>query len=60
MYVEHTGVMTVRNLTRKERCQVEFKKRGWSGKGACEIDGQCFSDDNPKDKKGRIFGKWTD
>lgn len=60
MYVEHTGIMTVRNLTLKETCQIEFKKRGWNGKGACEVDGQAFSDTNPKEKKGRIFGKWVD
>ena len=60
MYVEHTGVMNVRNLTRKEKCQIEFKKRGWSGKGAFEVDGNCFSENNPKEKKGHIFGKWID
>lgn len=60
MYVEHTGVMNVRNLTRKEKCQIDFKKRGWSGKGAFEVDGHCFSENNPKEKKGHIFGKWID
>jgi hypothetical protein len=60
MYVEHTGVMNVRNLTLKETCQVEFKKRGWNGKGACEVDGYAFAETNPKDKKGRIFGRWID
>jgi hypothetical protein len=60
MYVEHTGTMTIRNLARNETCLVEFKKRGWSGKGACEVDGYVIADSNPKEKRGRIFGKWTE
>jgi oxysterol-binding protein-related protein 3/6/7 len=58
MYVEHTGIMTVKNLKSGDYCEVEFKKRGWSGKNAFEVDGWCYS--RFKEKKYRIFGKWTE
>lgn len=45
MYVEHQGLMIIRNLTNHESCEVEFKKRGWSGKGAFEIEGIAFNKD---------------
>lgn len=60
MYVEHTGIMTIRNMQLGEVCQVEFKKRGWSGKGAYEVEGFAFSSSQPKDKKARIWGRWID
>jgi hypothetical protein len=60
MYVEHVGVMNVKNLTRNEVCMVEFKKRGWSGKGAHEVEGYAISMNNPKDKRATIRGRWTD
>lgn len=39
-------------------CEVEFKKRGWSGKGAYDIEGFAF--DYKKEKKFKIWGKWTE
>ncbi|TNV71218.1 hypothetical protein FGO68_gene15187 [Halteria grandinella] len=60
MYVEHTGVMTVKNLSNGDTCQVEFKKRGWSGKGAYEVEGSAFNAANPSVKQAKIWGKWTE
>jgi hypothetical protein len=48
MYVEHTGTMTVKNLSNGDVCQVEFKKRGWSGKGAFEVEGHAFHSSTPQ------------
>jgi oxysterol-binding protein-related protein 1/2 len=39
MYVEHHGTMIVKNLNNGDQCAVEFKKRGWSGKGMHEVEG---------------------
>ncbi len=58
MYVEHFGTMTIRNLATQDYCEVEFKKRGWGGKGAYEVEG--FAYNKNKEKKWRIFGKWID
>lgn len=52
--------MVVRNMQLNETCHVEFKKRGWSGKGAFEVDGYAFSNTNSKDKKGHLWGKWIE
>jgi Oxysterol-binding protein len=60
MYVEHVGTMTVRNVTNGNVCLVEFKKRGWTGKGAYEIEGHAYESGNTKDKKARLFGKWIE
>jgi Oxysterol-binding protein len=43
MYVEHSGVMTVKNVKSNERCEIDFKKRGWSGKGAYEVEGYLLN-----------------
>lgn len=43
MYIEHVGTMTVRNLTTKDYCEIDFKKKGWGGKHAYEVDGYTFS-----------------
>lgn len=56
MYVEHFGVMTVKNLTNGDTCEVEFKKRGWNGKGAYEVEGTALQ--AGKTKRYTIFGKW--
>jgi len=60
MYVEHFGPMFIKNMQTGDICNVEFKKRGWSGKGAYEVEGFTYNKSNPKDKKGRIWGKWTE
>jgi oxysterol-binding protein 1 len=60
MYVEHHGIMTIRNMLLGDVCQVEFKKRGWSGKGAYEIEGYVFNSSTPKEKRAKIWGKWTE
>jgi hypothetical protein len=43
MYAEIVGIMTVRNHKTQETCEIEFKKRGWSGKNAFEFEGFCFN-----------------
>lgn len=58
MYIEHTGMMTVKNLQTKDYCDVEFKKRGWGGKNAYELEG--FAANSNKEKKWRVFGKWLE
>jgi hypothetical protein len=60
MYVEHYGILTVKNLQLRESCAVDFKKRGWSGKNAFEVEGYAFKDSAPKDKLARIWGHWTE
>jgi hypothetical protein len=60
MYVEHVGTMTVRNVTNGNVCLVEFKKRGWTGKGAFEIEGYAYESMNSKDKKAKLYGKWIE
>jgi len=60
MYVEHSGTMTVRNKSLNEVCFVDFKKRGWGNKGAFEVEGFAYNQNNMKEKKGRISGKWTE
>jgi hypothetical protein len=42
MYIEHCGVMTVRNMMTQDYCEITFKKRGWNGKGAFEFEGVCY------------------
>lgn len=58
MYVEHHGMMTVRNLKNGEYTEVDFKKRGWGGKGAYEVEGFAFN--TQKEKKWTISGKWIE
>lgn len=43
MYVEHHGKMVVKNCANDDYVEVEFKKRGWSGKDAFVIEGHCYS-----------------
>lgn len=43
MYVEHSGVMYVKNVQSGEHCEIEFKKRGWGGKGAFEVEGHAIN-----------------
>lgn len=57
MYIEHVGIMTVRNMKTQDYCEIDFKKRGWSGKGAFEFSGFCYN--KYKDKKYKINGKWN-
>ena len=42
MYVEHYGKMVVKNFGTNDFCEIEFKKRGWSGKNAFEVDGYVY------------------
>lgn len=58
MYIEHTGVMHVKNLQTGDTCEVEFKKRGWGGKGAYEVEGVAMQ--YGVDKTYKIFGKWNE
>lgn len=58
MYIEHFGKMVVKNHKTGDYSEIEFKKRGWSAKNAHEIDGTVYS--AKKEKKYRIFGKWSD
>lgn len=58
MYIEHTGKLIVRNLNTKSYCEVEFKKRGWSGKNANEVEGWCCLPSG--EKRFKIFGNWTE
>jgi hypothetical protein len=57
MYIEHVGIMTVRNMMTKDYCEIDFKKRGWGGKHAFEFEGFCFN--KSKEKKFKIEGKWN-
>jgi hypothetical protein len=41
-------------------CTIDFKKRGWNGKNAFELEGFAFSASSPKEKQGRIWGKWIE
>jgi hypothetical protein len=58
MYVEHHGTMTVKNLKNGDSSEIEFKKKGWGGKGANEVEG--YSMTWSKEKKWRISGKWIE
>ena|ERR1700733_13537956 len=58
MYIEHQGKMTSKNYGTGDYCEVEFKKRGWSGKNAFEIEGVVYS--VTKEKRYRLSGKWTE
>jgi hypothetical protein len=60
MYVEHVGTMTVKNLTSGQVALIEFKKRGWTGKGANEVEGYAYDSSSSKDKRAKIFGKWNE
>jgi hypothetical protein len=60
MYVEHVGTMIIRNITNGNVCLVDFRKRGWTGKGAFEVEGYAFESINSKDKKAKIHGKWIE
>lgn len=48
--------MTAKNLQTGDVCITEFKKRGWGGKGAYEVEGYAML--NGVEKKYKIFGKW--
>lgn len=58
MYVEHYGILTVKNLMTGEYVEIEFKRRGWSGKGAFEVEGYAY--DINKEKRYKVWGKWTE
>lgn len=53
-------MMTIKNCQLNEVCQVDFKKRGWSGKNAFEVEGSAYNESSPKEKRGKIWGKWTE
>ena len=57
MYVEHIGKMTVRNLNSDEKLVIEFKKKGWNGKHAYEVEGFLYN--SKKEKVYTIFGHWN-
>jgi len=42
MYIEHVGMMTVKNCANGMVCQVEFKAAGWGNAGRHEIVGKVF------------------
>lgn len=58
MYIDHYGPMVIKNHMTGEYCEIEFKKRGWSGKGAQEVEGYAYN--AMKEKKYKIKGKWTE
>ena len=60
MYVDHVGIMNIRNVTNGNVCTVEFRKRGWTGKGAFEVEGYAYDSIQNKDKKAKIHGKWIE
>ena len=57
MYVEHTGKMVVKNLKEDYKLVIDFKKKGWSGKHANEIEGYLYN--KKKEKLYSIFGHWN-
>jgi hypothetical protein len=58
MYIEHYGKMNIKNHTNGEFAEIDFKKRGWGGKGAFEFEGHAFSAKG--EKKYKIWGKWIE
>ena len=58
MYIEHHGKMLVKNYGNGDYCEIEFQKRGWSGKNAFVIDGYAYN--KSKEKKFKMWGKWTE
>ncbi len=60
MYVEHVGTMIIRNVSNGNVCMVDFKKRGWTGKGAYEVEGFAYDSINNSNKKARLYGKWIE
>jgi hypothetical protein len=47
MYIEHVGIMTVKNHHTGHVCEVDFKKRGWSAKDYNKVEGKVM-DSNGK------------
>lgn len=48
----------VKNLQTGDICNIEYKKKGWSGKNAYEIEGYALL--RGKEKQFKIYGKWNE
>jgi len=57
MYIEHYGTMHVRNIANGERCEIEFKRQGWSGKNKNVVEGHLL--DSKGKKMYKVSGKWN-
>ena len=58
MYIDHSGVMSVVNLTTSERCDVEFSKKGWFKKNDFSVKGKVLASNGRPAYE--LNGRWTD
>jgi len=42
MYIDHVGLMTIKNFKTGHYAEIDFKKRGWSSKDYNKIEGKVF------------------
>jgi hypothetical protein len=57
-WIEHYGEMAIFNNTKKEKCVLEFKKKGWFSSGGFEVVGNIY--DSSSKVRYTIDGKWTE
>lgn len=60
MYIEHVGMMTVKNCANGMVCQVEFKAAGWGNSGKHEIIGKVFEKEGDTKTRATFQGKWSE
>jgi hypothetical protein len=58
MYIEHVGLMKVKNHLTGHSCEVDFKKRGWSAKDHNLVSGKVM--DQGGNQLLTLKGKWTE
>ena len=58
MYIEWKGTTQITNHNTGEKCDIEWKERGWSGKNAFMVDGICKNEYGLP--KLRVHGRLTE
>jgi len=58
VWVDNYGVMEITNHQTQETCSINFKAKGWWGKGYGDLEGVAY--DAQKNPKYKIIGNWRD
>jgi len=57
VWLDHYGIMPIRNFTTGDKCELKWKKCGWFGANRYEIEGDVV--DSNGNIMLNIFGKWN-
>jgi len=58
LYLDLGGKSIIRNCGKKEYCELEYHKRGWSSSNSFKVDGDVFNE--KKEVVYKIEGKWSE